>query len=150
MAAAKAERGRSDDFDAGFDLPAGGEGPGPGEPLPTDEELFQGSRGVRFRFARRRTGLKDELSTDDIGLDSIDSLMAEEPKSGGTAGDHERAEDEALKLEDFGESLDAEMKEPAGEFDDISFIEDTDITPAPAKRGVEVGRRRDRFRFDHA
>lgn len=138
VAAAKAERGRSDDFDAGFDLPAGGEGPGPGEPLPTDEELARALEEFDSVSLDAEPGLKDELSTDDFGLDAIDSLMAEEPKSGETAGDHEQAEDEALKLEDFGESLDAEMKEPAGEFDDISFIEDTDITPAPAKRGVEV------------
>ncbi|HSV97998.1 MAG TPA: DUF4389 domain-containing protein [Spirochaetota bacterium] len=140
VAAATAQRGRPDDLDMGLDLSAEGEGPVSGEPMPTDEELARALE--EFDSVPLDTGpvMKDDLSTADFGLDSIDSLMVEEPKDRGAAGGGERLDDEALKLEDFGESLGAEIQESPGEFDDISFIDDSDVKPksTPAKRGADV------------
>ncbi|MCU0843403.1 MAG: zinc-ribbon domain-containing protein [Spirochaetes bacterium] len=140
VTAATAERGRPDDLDMDLGLNVEGEGPASDEPLPTDEELARALEEFDSVPSGDGPVMKDDLSTDDFGLDAIDSLMAEEPKGGGSAGDHEQLEDEALKLEDFGESLGAEIEEVPGEFDDISFIDDTDVKQksSPAKRGAPV------------
>ncbi len=139
-AAATAERGRPDEFDAGLDLPIEEEGAASGEPMPTDEELAKALEEFDSISIDEEPGTGDSLSTEDFGLDAVESLAAGEHEESADAGEREQPEDEPLKLEDFGESLDAEMKEPAGEFDDMNFIDDTDAKagPAPARPGPDA------------
>ncbi|HNU91068.1 MAG TPA: zinc-ribbon domain-containing protein [Spirochaetota bacterium] len=134
--AAAAERAPAGDFDSLPDLPGGYDAAGGhGKPLPSGDKL---AALDDFDSASLDSGpqMKDELSTDDFGLDSVESLLSEEPAPG---VEHESLEDEALKLEDFGESLEAEMKEPAGEFDDMVFADEPETGHKPAGKGTDGG-----------
>ncbi|MBP7602300.1 MAG: zinc-ribbon domain-containing protein [Spirochaetes bacterium] len=131
-AAAKTERGFADDFDGSRDLsPDDGGTRGREEPLPTDEELARALEDFDSASIDSGSEMNEELRAEDFGLDSVDSLVADERKGD---AEHEPLEDEALKLEDFGESLDVEMKKPADEFEDMGFIDEAGAVPEPARK----------------
>ena len=137
VAAAKAERVFADNFDTSPALP-----PDDGgmrrreEQLPADEELAGALEDFDSASIDSRVEMNEELRAEDFGLDSVDSLVWDGRKSDAK---HELLEDEALKLEDFGESLDAEMKEPVDEFEDMGFVDDAGAAPEPAsKRATEA------------
>ncbi len=130
-AAANAERVFADDFDTGPALPPDDDGMrGREEALPTDEELARALEDFDSTSIDSRAEMDEELRAEDFGLDSVDSLVADERKGD---AEHEPLEDEALKLEDFGESLDVEMKKPADEFEDMGFVDEGGPAKEPAR-----------------